>query len=1034
MGIQHLKYRGEDEVSKGGPLCQKMTDVRAIWYNIRQRGLTNMKKHCFCVMSAVLLTFIVKADTTITYSGVLPTSQTVLFQNANLLAVKGLSLDGFQQFGGLKTTNLYTVYKNEDPDKPASGYYTHSSLFGYVNNGSTLTVEFHGICRYGSYNGIGNGFELKLTQSGNDILGEVTWMAGFTGANDYENSSWESKKKSNFADWNSSSATYSTSGSNLTLYFMETENHTVTFVDWDGTTLKTQTVDFGADATPPANPSRANYVFAGWDTNYTGVTEDLTVTAIYHALYTVTFFDADGTPLGSQTVEEGTSATAPDMTGCTYNGAPFAGWSADFSAVSDNMTVTAMYAAIPDQILAAIAAGNLPDGALIWGGDDGDTWDASSFNWYTTDSLATVWRANAIAVFPTSGAVRVSGAKNVGGFVVALDSDVALTGDAISLASGAEAIFNSDGSLSISNDVACADGFVQRVRDAHDVFVPGTAHNDEIDGNLTAESQLLFSGVSLADVEYIQGTMTGNFGNATKTLTLSTASAATSDGGVFYFSNDGATLTAQFQIRSQSSCRNCIKVQLVQVGNDIYGQITYEKSGYTNGTNPPPALGDNWDDYTGNGYSQSICDLVVGIPDKTIYDTLPTDTLFEAAGDFTLTGALVVSNGVFKVVDDGTLCGGNFTKGIVTWNDGTVLFGSSAPQTLVTDIQAKGTGAIKLLQGSNISLKEPSSDHAYNLLIAGDASATGYKTLPASGGSTTVLPGGSLALDRFSSYWGPMAGARLIVQTNGLLRLINENSIGVSKPIYLEGGTLSNEVNKANILYQLYMNDGAKVSGTGFQVGFNDYYNKWSSIEVGGSLPSLIDAESLMVGFQYPADSGKPIGVKFIVADVTDSEATDLLVASPITERTGVTLFNEGYRDNLGVWKQGPGTLELTSPANDCTTGVFKVEAGTVRLGAGCGGGFGALIVLGNAAIDCAGGTIAFEDSADMVWTEGATLSITGNMGKRTIRVGTDGNSLTADQLATIKYVNAAGKAKSVSLTEDGYLLPPPRGMSLVIR
>ena len=995
-----------------------------------------MKKHCFCVVSAVLLTFIAKADTTMTYSGVLPTAQTVLFQNANLLAVKGLSLDGYQKFGGLNDTHTYTNFEGEaSTGAPTSGNYKKSGLFGYANNGSVLTVEFHGINTYGSsYNGIGNGFELKLTQIGTDIQGVVTWMAGFTGANDYENSSWVSKNKSNFNDWDSTSATYSTGGYNPTLFFRETESHTVTFVDWDGTVLGTQTVAFGANATAPADPSRSGYVFIGWDTDFTAVTETLTITALYHAFYTVTFLDADGTTLDTQQVEETTAATAPDMTGRTYGGNPFSGWDADFSSISGDLTVTAQYVAMPEHIVAAIAAGNLPSGALIWCGDDAKAWDDNSLNWYTTAGQTAIWSDNAVAVFATSGVVRVSGPKDVGGIIVALDADVALTGDAISLASGAEAIFNSDGSLSISNDVACADGFVQRVRDANDVFVPGQAHNDEIEGNLTSESQLLFSNVSLADVEYIQGTMTGNFGNATKTLTLSTASAATSDGGAFYFSNDGATLTAQFQIKSYSSCRNCIKVQLVQVGNDIYGQIAYEKSGYTNGGNPPPALGDNWDDYSGNGYSQSICDLVVGIPDKTIYDTLPTDTLFEAAGDFTLTGALVVSNGVFKVVDDGTLCGGNFTKGIVTWNDGTVLFGSSANQTLITDIQANGTGAVKLLQGSNISLKEPSSDHAYNLLIAGDASATGYKTLPANGGSTTVLPGGSLALDRFSSYWGPMAGAHLIVQTNGILRLINENSIGVSKPIYLEGGTLSNEVNKANILYKLYMNDGAKVSGTGFQVGFKDYYNKWSSIEVGGSLPSLIDAESLMVGFQYPADSGKPIGVKFIVADVTDSEATDLLVASPITERTVVTLFNEGYRDNLGVWKQGPGTLELTSPANDCTTGVFKVEAGTVRLGAGCGGGFGALIVLGDATIDCAGGAIAFEDSADMAWTEGATLSITGNMGKRTIRVGTDNNSLTAGQLAAIKYVNAAGKAKSVSLTEDGYLLPPLDGMSVVIR
>ena len=528
-----------------------------------------MKKHCFCVMSAVLLTFIAKADTTMTCSGVLPTTQTVLFQNANLLAVKGLSLDGYQKFGTYKDTRAYSTF-----DMPIdSGTYKGSGLYLYTNDGNTLTVEFHGnnvAYAYSTYKGIGNGFELTLTQSGDDILGQVTWMAGFTGSDLIIDSTWASKKKSDFNDWNSSSATYSTSGANLTLHLVDVSKpRTVTFLDKDGATIDTVIVPAGQyGATPPTPPTFSGFVFYAWDKEFSVVEKDMTVAAIYHALYTVTFFDADGTPLGSQTVEEGTSATAPDMTGCTYNGAPFAGWSADFSAVSDNMTVTAMYAAIPDQILAAIAAGNLPDGALIWGGDDGDTWDASSFNWYTTDSLATVWRANAIAVFPTSGAVRVSGAKNVGGFVVALDSDVALTGDAISLASGAEAIFNSDGSLSISNDVACADGFVQRVRDAHDVLIPGTAHNDEIEGNLTSESQLLFSGVSLADVEYIRGTMTGVVGNASKTLTLSSNGAATSDGGVFYYANDGTTLTAQFQVRSYSTGRNCIKVQLVQVGSE----------------------------------------------------------------------------------------------------------------------------------------------------------------------------------------------------------------------------------------------------------------------------------------------------------------------------------------------------------------------------------------------------------------------------------------------------------------------------------
>ena len=288
-----------------------------------------MKKSCFCLLATVLLASMAKADTTATYSDVLPTTQTVLFPNANLLAVKGLSLDGYQKFGGYTDTRTYTIYEGEESTgAPSSGYYKNSSLFGYANSGTTLTVEFHGHNSYG-YNGIGNGFELKLTQSENDILGEVTWMASFTGANDFLDSSWASKKKSNFNDWNSTSATYSTCGSNLTLVFRETESHTVTFVDWNGTVLDTQTVAFGADATSPAAPSRSGYVFAGWDTAFTAVTENLTVTAVYHHLFTVTFLDADGTVIDTQTVEETTAATEPDMTGRTYGGTPFSGWDAD---------------------------------------------------------------------------------------------------------------------------------------------------------------------------------------------------------------------------------------------------------------------------------------------------------------------------------------------------------------------------------------------------------------------------------------------------------------------------------------------------------------------------------------------------------------------------------------------------------------------------------------------------------------------------------------------------------------------------------
>ena len=57
--------------------------------------------------------------------------------------------------------------------------------------------------------------------------------------------------------------------------------YTVTFKDWDGTVLKTETVANGSSATPPSTPVRDGYKFTGWSTSYTHVTSNLVVTAQY---------------------------------------------------------------------------------------------------------------------------------------------------------------------------------------------------------------------------------------------------------------------------------------------------------------------------------------------------------------------------------------------------------------------------------------------------------------------------------------------------------------------------------------------------------------------------------------------------------------------------------------------------------------------------------------------------------------------------------------------------------------------------------
>ncbi len=83
----------------------------------------------------------------------------------------------------------------------------------------------------------------------------------------------------NLSDWNK-----------LYLYkFVETETpqpvyHTVRFVDWDGALISEQQVEDGAAAVAPTDPVREGYLFTGWSGDFSCVTADITVTALYEAV------------------------------------------------------------------------------------------------------------------------------------------------------------------------------------------------------------------------------------------------------------------------------------------------------------------------------------------------------------------------------------------------------------------------------------------------------------------------------------------------------------------------------------------------------------------------------------------------------------------------------------------------------------------------------------------------------------------------------------------------------------------------------
>ncbi|MBQ9067579.1 MAG: InlB B-repeat-containing protein [Eggerthellaceae bacterium] len=115
----------------------------------------------------------------------------------------------------------------------------------------------------------------------------------------------------------------------------------VTFTDGLGATLKTAYVKKGEGASAPSAPARTGYVFEGWDADFSNVPSDLTVNAKLTRVFKVTFTDGAGTTLKTQTVKEGEAATAPSNP--TRSGYTFAGWDKDFSKISQDTTVNAKW-------------------------------------------------------------------------------------------------------------------------------------------------------------------------------------------------------------------------------------------------------------------------------------------------------------------------------------------------------------------------------------------------------------------------------------------------------------------------------------------------------------------------------------------------------------------------------------------------------------------------------------------------------------------------------------------------------------------
>lgn len=306
-------------------------------------------------------------------------------------------------------------------------------------------------------------------------------------------------------------------------------------------------------------------------------------------------------------------------------------------------------------------------------------------------------------------------------------------------------------------------------------------------------------------------------------------------------------------------------------------------------------------------------------------------------------------------------------------------------------------------------------------------------SLPTTGG-ITVNSGGELRLsvpgDPGTS--GSVGGNNPIFVNGGTLTINGMFNAGHSRPIAVDGGVINSTISanddNSNYMNNLTLMNGASIIGYKIRVG----YVSTPKITVIGT-----NACSISAGINMVKNGETPL--TFSVADVTGNSAADLIISGVIRDYTGAAY------QNMPIIKTGAGTLSL-SGANT-HIGIININAGTLALerngslntgnpvvlngGALNMGGFtnsvGTLTLSSNSTVILGSGTIAFANSSAKTWS--GTLTLTGTLAEKSVRVGTDNTALTLGQLNAIFYNGGA----KVRLDKDGYLTTNSPGTLILI-
>ncbi|MBR3988280.1 MAG: starch-binding protein [Clostridia bacterium] len=204
----------------------------------------------------------------------------------------------FNNYDGTKITSVSVEYGKgatapADPTREADAQYTYTFSswdkdFSNITGDLTVTAQYTSHIRSYTVTFVNfNGVEIDKQT--------VEYGKGATAPADVPSKPADAQYTYTFSNWDKDFSNI-TGDLTVTAQFTGTLNkYSVVFLDYDGTELDSQMIEYGKGATAPENPTREadeNYVykFSKWDTDFSNITGDTTVKAEYTAIELITIY------------------------------------------------------------------------------------------------------------------------------------------------------------------------------------------------------------------------------------------------------------------------------------------------------------------------------------------------------------------------------------------------------------------------------------------------------------------------------------------------------------------------------------------------------------------------------------------------------------------------------------------------------------------------------------------------------------------------------------------------------------------------